>query len=63
MTLTRVKLKRFTAFEDLDLTLSPGINVLVGANGTGKTHLMKACYAACEVSKSGGAPFKAIGIL
>ena len=53
MTLTRVRLKSFTAFQDLDLTLSPGINVLVGANGTGKTHLMKACYAACEVSKSG----------
>ena len=53
MTLTRVRLKRFTAFEDLDLELSPGINVLVGANGTGKTHLMKVCYAACEVSKTG----------
>ena len=53
MTLTRVRLERFTAFEDLDLELSPGINVLVGANGTGKTHLMKVCYAACEVSKTG----------
>ena len=53
MTLTRVKLQNFTAFEDLDLELSPGINVLVGANGTGKTHLMKVCYAACEVSKTG----------
>ena len=39
MTLTRVRLQRFTAFENLDLELSPGINVLVGANGTGKTHL------------------------
>ena len=53
MTLTRVRLERFTAFEELDLELSPGINVLVGANGTGKTHLMKVCYAACEVSKTG----------
>ena len=25
---------------------SPGINVLLGANRTGKTHLMKVCYAA-----------------
>ena len=55
MTLTRVRLERFTAFEELDLELSPGINVLVGANGTGKTHLMKVCYAACEVSKTGEA--------
>ena len=53
MTLTRVKLERFTAFDHLDLPLSLGINVLVGANGTGKTHLMKVCYAACDVSKKG----------
>ena len=51
MTLTKVKLERFTAFDNLDLPLSPGINVFVGANGTGKTHLMKVCYAACDVSK------------
>lgn len=51
MTLTQVKLKRFTAFSDLSLDLSPGINVLVGANGTGKTHLMKVCYAACAASR------------
>ena len=56
MTLTRVELRRFTAFSHLKLDLSPGINVLVGANGTGKTHLMKVCYAACDVSKS-GVPF------
>ena len=53
MALTRVQLKNFTAFAELDLELSPGINVLVGANGTGKTHLMKVCYAACGVSKTG----------
>ena len=52
MTLTRVKLERFTAFDELDLELSPGINALVGANGTGKTHLMKVCYAACEISRT-----------
>ena len=52
MTLTRVRLERFTAFDNLDLNLSPGINVFVGANGTGKTHLMKVCYAACDVSKT-----------
>ena len=53
MTITRLKLQRFTAFEDLDFKPSPGINVLVGANGTGKTHLMKAAYAACDVSRTG----------
>ena len=53
MTITRVKLQRFTAFEDLDFQPSRGINVLVGANGTGKTHLMKVAYAACDVSRTG----------
>ena len=52
MTLTRIELERFTAFKRLDFEASPGINVLVGANGTGKTHLMKVAYAACDVSKT-----------
>ena len=52
MTITGVKLERFTAFESLDLAPSPGVNVLVGANGTGKTHLMKVAYAACAASRA-----------
>ena len=50
MAITRLQLENFTAFESLDMELSPGINVLVGSNGTGKTHIMKVCYAACAVS-------------
>ena len=56
MTLTKITLERFTAFSELELPFSPGINVLIGANSTGKTHLMKVCYAACDVAKT-GAPF------
>ena len=52
MTIEAVRLKRFTAFKSLDFRPSPGVNVLVGANGTGKTHLMKVAYAACAVSKT-----------
>ena len=52
MTITAVKLERFTAFRSLDFQPSPGFNVLVGANDTGKTHLMKVAYAACDVSKT-----------
>ena len=54
MTITRLKLERFTAFESLDFEPSPGVNVLVGANGTGKTHLMKVAYAACDISETRG---------
>ena len=52
MALNSVNLVRFTAFERLELPLSEGINVFVGANGTGKTHIMKVLYAACDISKS-----------
>ena len=52
MTLTKVKLERFTAFEDLAVEFSPGINAFIGANGTGKTHLMKVCYAACNAFRA-----------
>ena len=52
MTLTKVKLQKFTAFEDLTVEFSPGINAFIGANGTGKTHLMKVCYAACGAFKA-----------
>lgn len=52
MTIEIVELRRFTAFDSLEFRPSPGVNVLVGANGTGKTHLMKVAYAACDVSKT-----------
>lgn len=48
----RVHLKRFTAFDDFVLEPSPGINIMIGENSTGKTHLMKVIYAACEISQS-----------
>ncbi len=51
--LTRIRLRNFTAFSDFSLDLSPGVNVFVGKNGVGKTHLMKVCYAACEVARTG----------
>ena len=50
MSLTTIKLEKFTAFRDLKVEFSPGINVFVGANGTGKTHLMKVAYAACDIT-------------
>ncbi|WP_133510757.1 AAA family ATPase [Candidatus Thiosymbion oneisti] len=52
MGLSRIRVDHFTAFDTLDLDLSPGVNVLVGANATGKTHLMKIAYAACDITKT-----------
>lgn len=47
---TKIVFDRFTAFQKADLNLSSGINVLIGENGTGKTHILKAIYAAADVS-------------
>lgn len=40
----------FTAFGRLDVAFSSGINIVVGTNGTGKTHLLKMLYAACAIT-------------
>ena len=34
------------------MKFSPGLNVFIGENGCGKTHLLKLVYAACDVSTS-----------
>lgn len=47
--ITKIKFENFTAFDELSMSFSPGINILLGENGTGKTHVMKALYAACSV--------------
>jgi ABC-type ATPase involved in cell division len=45
--ITKFKASKFTVFTDLNVEFSSGINIFVGQNGTGKTHLMKAVYSAC----------------
>lgn len=41
----QLTLQNFTAFTNQTFEFIPGINVLVGENGTGKTHVLKAPYA------------------
>jgi len=46
-----LSLKQFTAFSDATFKFSPDINVIIGENATGKTHLIKIIYTllkACE---------------
>ncbi|NOT02207.1 MAG: ATP-binding protein [Phycisphaerales bacterium] len=40
-----ISLSRFTVFEDVKVLFSPGLNVFIGKNATGKSHLMKLLYA------------------
>jgi Recombinational DNA repair ATPase (RecF pathway) len=41
----KLVVQNFTVFSDLSVDFSPGINVFIGENGTGKTHLLKLLYA------------------
>ncbi|WP_341796076.1 MULTISPECIES: AAA family ATPase [unclassified Pseudomonas] len=43
--ITHLQLKNFTAFTELAIAFSPGINIVIGENGTGKTQLLKAVLA------------------
>jgi len=45
--ITQLQLTNFTKFSDLTIDFSPRINVIIGENSSGKTHLLKAAYALC----------------
>ena len=51
MALTRIEAGNFTVFENIDIDFCDGLNVFIGENGMGKTHIMKLLYAACWASK------------
>ena len=42
-----LELREFTAFKKLKIDFSSKINVIIGANGTGKSQLLKATHAMC----------------
>ena len=45
--ITRLELSNFTSFGEFSIDFSPKINVIIGENGSGKTHLLKAAYGLC----------------
>ena len=52
MPLRRLKLQDFSAFKHAELEFVDGLNVFVGANGTGKTHVLKLIYAMVDAQRS-----------
>lgn len=46
-----INIKGFTLFRDVNLHFAPGINVIIGSNGTGKSHLLKLGYTASRWSQ------------
>lgn len=57
--LSKIEIENFTAFKKLSVDLSAGVNVFIGKNGTGKTHLLKLLYASCSITEGEKEPFAA----
>jgi len=51
MGINKIEIINLTVFEDITIDLTEGINVFVGENGTGKTHLLKLIYAIILLQK------------
>lgn len=57
MALSSLRLRNFTVFEDTTFEFCPGLNVIIGENGTGKSHAMKAAYSVLRAAPRRGVPF------
>jgi predicted ATPase len=52
--INQLTLKNFTVFPDAELNFGRGLNVIVGENGTGKSHLLKVAYSIVTTLAEGG---------
>ena len=52
--LKSLHLQNYTVFPDAHFTFGKNLNVIVGENGAGKTHILKAAYAAIAVNAAHG---------
>ncbi len=50
LNITQITLENFTVFKDTEIHFDKGINIFIGENGTGKTHILKMLYSACQAS-------------
>ena len=48
MAIEEIIVENFTVFEKVEIDFCSGINVFIGENGAGKTHLLKLLYAFCK---------------
>jgi ABC-type transport system involved in cytochrome c biogenesis ATPase subunit len=52
--LTSLYVENFTVFHDQEFQFSPGLNVIVGENSVGKSHILKLAYAMIATSAEAG---------
>ena len=51
MKIKRLNLEQFTVFNEAEFEFCDGINVFIGANGTGKSHLLKVMYSLMKANE------------
>lgn len=44
----KLEISNFTAFGQLTMDFCPGVNIFIGENGTGKTHILKLLYSVLD---------------
>ena len=49
MPIQSLSLTNFTVFQNIDLEFAPGLNIIIGENATGKSHLLKLLYALVKI--------------
>jgi len=50
--LKNISLENFTLFKNIKLNFSSGINIFIGENGTGKTHILKVIYSTIQANNA-----------
>ncbi len=58
MILRSLRLENFTVFPKARFDFAPGLNVIAGENGSGKTHILKLAYSAISALATQSAPSK-----
>lgn len=54
--LKQLNIRNFTVFKQANFEFASGLNVIVGENGTGKSHVLKLAYAVIAESETQGRP-------
>ena len=52
MAIQKITIGNFTVFDKIEIDFCNGVNVFIGENGTGKTHLLKLLYQASELKST-----------
>lgn len=50
MKIKHLRMENITVFDLNEIAFDEGINILIGENGTGKTHILKILYSACQAA-------------